>query len=265
MKVSIRPHHQKGILNLIKTYENDPRYLGLIIGGSIAKGCARPDSDIDFMIIATDNEYERRRENGNFFINRTDLTDYENGFVDGKIINTAYLSEVNKKGNEPSRAAFDGAFIAFSKIKDLDKMISNIRRYPKELVAEKIRSFYSMSFIQHWLMHEAQRHNNAYTKHRAASQLTLFIGRLILAYNHIFFPYHKWFYEYLGRCPNKPEDLLQHMNAVLQEPNTKNADILFESIKNFKDWGVTDIEAFSWFMEDVELAWMRDQQCLEDW
>ena len=49
-----------------------------------------------------------------------------------------------------------------------------------------------MAFIQHWLFHEASRHGNLYTLTRAASQLALFSGRLILAHNRMLFPYHKW-------------------------------------------------------------------------
>ncbi len=98
MKVKIHPHHQVGINNLVAEYENDSRFQALIIGGSVAKGCARDDSDIDFLIVASDNEFKIRRQKGDLFINRTDLTDYKGGFVDGKIIDMAYL----KKGtNHP--------------------------------------------------------------------------------------------------------------------------------------------------------------------
>ena len=114
-------------------------------------------------------------------------------------------------------------------------------------------------------MNEAERHNNRYTKVRAASQLTLFAGRLILAYNRMFFPYHKWFYHYLSKCHERPEGLINLMEALLQEPNTKNSNKLFQAIKEFKDWRVSDIEAFSWFMDEVECGWMENPPSLEDW
>ena len=265
MNAKIAPHHQRGIDNLLSAYENDPRFQALIIGGSVAKGCARNDSDVDFMIVATDEEFEKRQQKGDLFINRKDLTDYPGGFVDGKIIDLAYLNEVAEKGNEPTRAAFDGAFAAFSKLANLNSTIQTIVRYPEELRSEKLRTFYSMSFIQNWLMSEAERHDNLYTRSRAATQLALFAGRLILAYNRVFFPYHKWFYEYLGRCSEKPVEFISNMNVLLNEPNARNADNLFQSIKDFHDWGVPDIDAFLWFMEEVEWSWMSDKASLEDW
>lgn len=265
MKAEISPHHQRGIDRLVAAYQDDPRFQAIIIGGSVAKGCARDDSDVDFMILATDEEYAKRQQAGDLFINRTDLTDYPGGFVDGKIINLPYLLAVEEKGNEPSRAAFDGAFVAYSHMEGLDPLIRRISTYPEALRARKLRTFYAMSFIQHWLMGEAERHDNLYTKTRAASQLTLFAGRLILAYNRVFFPYHKWFYTYLEKCPDKPEGFIEQMNRLLREPGMKEADTLFRMLKDFHDWGVADLEAYRWFMEEVEWAWMDDKASLEDW
>ena len=59
--MNIRAHHQRGIDRLTDAYRADPRFLALIIGGSVAKGFARHDSDVDFLIVATDEEFERRK------------------------------------------------------------------------------------------------------------------------------------------------------------------------------------------------------------
>ncbi len=262
--IRIKAHHQRAIDNLTNEYKHDPDYLGLIIGGSVAKGLARDDSDIDFMIIASEKEYNRRSKEDNFFINRTDLCDYERGFVDGKVINLEYLHQVAKRGNEPTRAAFDGAFITFSSIDGLDEIIDQILTYPENGQEDRMKKFYSMSFIQNWLMGEATRHQNLYTQTRAASQLVLFSGRLILVHNSVFFPYHKWFIQYLNRCKEKQTGFIDDINSLLKEPNSSNATRLFESLREFKDWGVTDLEAFEWFLKEVELSWMNDSTPLED-
>ena len=206
---------QGGHLTLADAYRDDPRFRAVIIGGSVARGYARADSDVDFLIVATDEEFERRLAARDLFINRTDLCDYEGGFVDGKIINFAYLEDLANKGNEPSRAAFLGAFTAYSHIPDLDALLQRIPVYPEAGHDERIRAFYSMAFIQHWLMHEAERHGNCYTITRAASQLALFAGRLILAHNRTLFPYHKWLPRVLESVPDKPDDMMTLFNALL--------------------------------------------------
>ena len=260
----IQAHHQRAIDRLTETYQQDPSYLAIIIGGSVAKGCAREDSDIDFMIVATEEEYNRRQNMGDLFINRTDLCDYPGGFVDGKVINEQYLQDVAVKGNEPSRAAFDKAFAAYSHMGDLDNLLSEIRQYPEKGREERIRSFYAMAFIQNWLMGEADRHGNLYTKTRAASQLALFTGRLLLAHNRVLYPYHKWFVHYLEKCPAKPSNFIQHIELLLQEPTLNNSQKLFQSVRDYHDWGVSDHEAYTWFMKEVEWSWMSDDTPLED-
>lgn len=263
--LAIRPHHKQAIQNLVAAYENDDRFQAIIIGGSVAKGCARDDSDIDFMILATDEAYQHCQQQKDLFINRRDLCDYPGGFVDGKIINQQYLQQVATSGNEPSRAAFDGAFLAHSNLEGLDQLLHQIATYPETGRASRMRSFYSMAFIQNWLMGEADRHDNLYTKTRAASQLSLFAGRLILAENRVLFPYHKWFMHYLEKCAHKPEDFLVQVQSLLKSPSLENANTLFQNLRDFKDWGVTDHQAYMWFLEEVELSWMDNSTPMEDW
>ena len=261
----IRDHHQRAIDRLADAYRNDSRFLGLIIGGSVAKGYARDDSDVDFLIIATDEAFEDYWRARDLFINRRDLCDYDGGFVDGKIINLAFLEDVAEKGNEPSRAAFEGAFAAYSHIPSIEDLLHRIPVYPEAGHDERVKAFYSMAFIQHWLFNEAERHGNRYTVTRAASQLALFAGRLILAHNRRLFPYHKWLPRTLELVPDKPTELMASFNALLDEPCGEYATALFELIRDFQDWDVSDLEAYTWFMTDIEWSWMDGRTPIEDW
>ncbi len=258
-------HHQRTIIRLADAYRDDPRFLALVIGGSVAKGYARADSDVDFLIVATDDEFEKRKAARDLFINRRDLCDYEGGYVDGKIINLSFLEAVSEKGNEPSRAAFEGAFAAYSHIPHLDALLKRIPVYPKQGHDERIKAFYCMAFINHWLIHEAQRHDNRYTLMRAATQLALFSSRLILAYNRKLFPYHKWLLRALEAVEEKPDNLMAQLDALLKQPGSQTASTLFENIQQFHDWNVSDLEAYTWFMTDVEWSWMSENTPLEDW
>ena len=263
--MQIRDHHQRAIDRLTDAYRDDASFRALIIGGSVAKGYARADSDVDFMLVATDDEFDRRLAARDLFINRRDLCDYDGGFVDGKIVNLAFLEELAEKGNEPSRAAFEGAFTTFSAISDLDDLMRRIPVYPERGHDERIRAFYCMAFMQHWIIHEAERHGNRYTLTRAAGQLALFAGRLILAHNRRLFPYHKWLPRVLESVPDKPAGLMHAFDALLDAPGGDTASELFELVRGFRDWGVSDLEAYTWFMTDVEWSWMSGRTPIEDW
>jgi predicted nucleotidyltransferase len=263
--VQILVHHQRAIDRLADAYRDDPRYRALIIGGSVAKGFARADSDVDFLIVATDEAFERHRSACDLFINRRDLCDYEGGFVDGKIIDLAFLADLADRGNEPSRAAFEDAFAAYSHIPELEELLQRIPVYPEAGHDKRIRAFYCMAFINHWLIHEAERHGNRYATIRAASQLALYCGRLILAHNRRLFPYHKWLPRTLESAPDKPDGLMTCFNDLLEEPRGDHASALFEQVRDFRDWGVSDLEAYTWFMTDVEWSWMSGTTPIEDW
>lgn len=266
-----QPHHQRTIDRLTAEYKDDPNYPALIIGGSVAKGWARPNSDVDFLIVTTEPQFERRRRSttpGELFINRTDLCaeDYPGGgYVDGKIISASFLEKLASHGNEPSRAAFNGAFLAYSHLPGLDELIKKIPIYPEAKRDERMRAFYCMAFMGRWLMNEATRHQNPYTITRAASQLVLYAGRLILAYNRTLYPFHKWLMHALEAVDDKPADLIPHMHALLKDPTPENADTLFELVKAHVNLGVPDLEAYTWFMTDVEWSWMSDSTPIEDW
>lgn len=130
--MDVQAHHRRAIDRLVNEYSDDTRFDALIIGGSVAKGFARPDSGVDFLIVATDDEFNRRKTQDDLFINRTDLCDYDGGYVDGKIINYSYLERLADKGNEPSRAAFDGAFAGYSNLPDLEALLHQIPVYPED-------------------------------------------------------------------------------------------------------------------------------------
>lgn len=53
-------HHQDSINNVIKKMKENDNVLALIIAGSIAHGFATEDSDVDIMIVVSQEEYERR-------------------------------------------------------------------------------------------------------------------------------------------------------------------------------------------------------------
>ncbi|MEM7138997.1 MAG: nucleotidyltransferase domain-containing protein [Myxococcota bacterium] len=169
MPPNVRPHHQRTIEGLTRAYRDDRRFNALIIGGSVAKGCARDDSDVDFMLVATDDEYARRLAGRDLLINRTDLSDYEGGYADGKIISESFLRDVGERGNEPSRAAFLGAFPAFSRIPNLQLLLDRIPVYPEADRDRRIKAFYCLAFMGNWLMNEATRHDSRYGITRAAS------------------------------------------------------------------------------------------------
>lgn len=257
-------HHHRTIDRLIQVFQDDPAFLGLIVGGSIARGWEREDSDVDIVLVATDAEYARRAPANDLHYFTRELCDYDGGYVDGKVVNRAYLEEVAGHGSEPARAAFVGAWLACARDPILAGLLERIPVYPEAERPERLRSFYAQVLVWQWYLREAEKRRDPYLLQHSAVSLALFAGRLILAHNRVLYPYHKWFMATLRAAPDKPPTLVRLIERLLAEPGRANGDALVDAVKGFTAW---DPPPEGWptrFMLDSEWAWRRGPPPIAD-
>jgi predicted nucleotidyltransferase len=261
----MREHHERLIQRLTTHFQDDPHFLAMIVGGSVAKGWASDDSDVDIMLVATDEEFARRVSTGALGYFNKEMADYAGGYVDGKIIDMAFLREVADHGSEPARAAFLNAIIAYSRIPDLDALLASIPVYPEQERAARIRAFAGHMTLLHWYVGEAEKRHDPYLLSWTATHLVLYGGRLILAHNRLLYPFHKWFMHQLRLAPDKPANLVELAEAVLQRPGKETALQFYECVNSFQDWGVTLDLAGVDFMRETEWNWRAGRPPLGDW
>ena len=259
----MKAHHKEAIERLSESLKQNENYLAVIITGSVAKGEERDDSDIDFILVVTDEEYEKRKKRNRFLYFDTQYCDYPGGYVDGKIVNLEFLKLVAERGTEPARDAFRDSWIAFSKIPELENILESIPVFQKSEKAEKIQKFLAQFEIAKWYIGEAVRRNDKYLLIRTMTDLVLFGGRLILAYNEILYPFHKLFMNALKKAPEKPDNLLELINTLLDEPSIENAQAFYDCIKNFRNWKLRLIPSIQ-YMLDTELAWVDGKPYVGD-
>ena len=105
-------HHEESIEKM-KTYFREQGAIALILGGSIAKGTERIDSDIDGMVILSEEDYARKEKTNTTTETVNGLCTYEGGYFDIKYMTKDYLKDLALKGSEPARNGFTGARILF--------------------------------------------------------------------------------------------------------------------------------------------------------
>lgn len=257
-------HHESAIKNVIDTFSQSDEVLALMVGGSVAHGFENEESDVDILILISEEDYQKREQNGALHYYNKELCGYESGYVDGKYITLDYLQKVADSGNEPTRFAFESAILLFSKIEGLDVLLKNIVRYPILKKEENIRKFYGQLEAWRWFCYEALKKENKYLLNTAVSNLILFGGRLVLAHNEILYPYHKWFLRVLENAKEKPEGLLEKIELLIEKPVLENIEEFYNCIAGYKKW--VD-EGFSWpcrFMTDTELAWLTGTMNVAD-
>jgi hypothetical protein len=259
----MRPHHRRAIENLKESIKKDKRFRALIIGGSVAKSMEREDSDIDITLIATDEEFEKRKKRDMYLYYETKFCDYPGGYIDGKVVNLEFLQTIAERGSEPARDAFRDAWIAYSNVPELENLLKKIPIFQKEEKLEKIRKFYAQFETANWIIQEAVRRHDDYLLTRGITDLILFGGRLILEHNEILYPFHKLFIQTLEKAPDKPKNLMTLIDNLLEDRTKENALTLFESIKGFRKWELGDFWAIR-FLLDTEWAWIEGKPYVGD-
>lgn len=259
----MRLHHEKAIEQLVKNIKQDERFLALIIGGSVAKGMEREDSDIDVVLVTTDEEFEKRKRNNMYLYFETKFCDYPGGYIDGKVVDLHFLRTVAERGSEPARDAFRDAWIAYSKISELEAIFKKIPIFQKEEKLGKIRKFYAQFETANWIIKEAEKRKDDYLLTRGVTDLILFGGRLILEHNEILYPFHKLFMQTLEKAPDKPENLMSLINTLLNKKNSKNAKVFYNAVKNFRKWEIQKFWAIR-FLLDTEWAWIDGKPYVGD-
>ena len=260
----MRAHHEQAIQKLAEHFSEQEGYLAVIIGGSVAKGVASEYADIDAMLVVNEALHqELKRENRLTYFSTT-FCDYPGGYVDGKIVTLDYLRAAAERGNEPTRAAFTGAFAAYSSSPEIDDLITRIPVYQKSEKPDKLRSFYAQFEAAYWYLGEAAKRGDRYLLLRAASDMVLYGGRLILAHNEILYPYHKLFLGELERAPDKPENLMDTVHRLLEETSTEAAQTFHEAVRSFRQWADPPEPWNLRFIKETELAWLDHSPYIGD-
>src|SRR5215831_19570096 len=148
-------HHLQVIERLKGLFQDDPRFLALLVGGSLVKGWGDVNSDVDIVLVVTEEEYARRVATNDLGYLNWEICGYPDGYVDGKIVDEAFLHDVAQRGSEPARAAFRNMQIAFSHLPHLEELLKRIPVYQEEEREAKMRAFYCQVQAHCWFVKEA--------------------------------------------------------------------------------------------------------------
>lgn len=250
-------HHIKAIETATNKLKARDEVLGVIVGGSIAHGYASEASDIDIMIVLTEEGYGQAVKENTVFYFEEESCDYEGGYVDGKCVSIEYINKVAESGSEPAKFAFQGAFISYSKFDGLGPLVEAASRYPVERKQENINTFWAQFETWKWYYYEGVKRNNKFLIDYCLSNYVLFAGRLILTYNEVLYPSYKWFLRVLEDAEQKPDALMQRINNVVERKDSDAVEALYQCINDFQSWYHSDRHWCEQFMFDSQLNWMN--------
>lgn len=250
-------HHQAAIDSITAKLKAREEVLGVIIGGSIAHGYANEDSDIDIMIVLSEENYKQalsKQEIGYF---ETESCAYAGGYVDGKYVSAGFIRKVAELGSEPAKYAFKDAFVTYSKVDGLAEMVQQASSYPIHHKGDNLVKFYAQFETWKWYYYEGLKRNNRLLIDYSLTNYVMFAGRMILAFNETLFPSYKWLLQELEHAACKPEPFLRLLNDVITLRTPAAVEALYETMTGFHSWGSPDMHWTDRFMLDSQLNWME--------
>ncbi len=143
--------------------------------------------------------------------------------------------------------------------------VKRIPVYPEHERQYRIDAFMAQMYLNKiYFWPEGIRRGDPYLRVRAASEIVLFGGRLVLAYNRILFPCQRRLIEYVAAAPQKPEGVCEVAYKFLAEQTPAAMEEFCNLIESFADWNVrTDLG--NNYERDVEMNWFTRKIGVAEW
>ncbi|NQX48395.1 nucleotidyltransferase domain-containing protein [Paenibacillus tritici] len=258
-------HHRQTLEKLVEKLEQNPSCLAVITSGSVAQGTAKETSDVDVHLVFTDDSYaEYERKHLLSYVDR-EVSTYEGGYADIKVVNLRFVELAAERGNEPTRYAFTGSEVVFSRIPELGEWVARIPVYPEENRERNLRDFCAQIFMfAFYFAQKAARKNDAFLLAHTASSLVFFSGRMILAYNRMLFPSHKGLLDAVEAAEAKPQDFRKLATELLQSPGANKCKRFAAKVLDFYSHGLSFEQALGIYVQASERSWMEQPPSLQD-
>ena len=184
-KSKMYKHHELSIKNMEKHFR-EHNAIALFLVGSVAKGTEREDSDLDGIVILSEEEYAEKEKHAATTETINGLCTYEGGYFDIKYMTKQYLKDLAEKGSEPARNGFTKVKILFCNDAEIEDILPQITIFQKSEKEDKLLSFYSNFWLNyHYFLKSCAV--DGYMKMHTISEVIYSIYRMILQEKEILF------------------------------------------------------------------------------
>jgi hypothetical protein len=254
-------HHDAAIERFVADARLDPDMLAVVVDGSVASGLERVDSDVDLVLIVTDEAFERA-----LAADRMSYTvdgagnggiGYDHGYYDIKVATVGYLDLAAERGDDPVRAAFLHAKVVWSRIDGLPEKLARISTVPDAQWEQRMASHMAQVRLHGgYFLDQAYTLSNQYLLQHAVVHLVGAGGRALLALNRQLFQGQKYLERLVAELDRKPVGYETAAATVLTNPNPATANAYMTLLEDFYEWPLAPGTSLSRFVLDNELAWL---------
>lgn len=253
------PHHIQSAQKLRKYFEGQEGVIAIVLDGSTVKGNARPDSDIDAIIVVTEEKYAELAAQNRLAEVIPGHCTYEGGYFDIKYKTKAILRRAAEHASEPTRNAYVKAQVLCTTDAEIPALIAAIERYPEHSVADKIRCFCANLQLNRGYFLNIVPEDNSYMRAHLAQEIVYSVYRLILIENRALFPCNRRLEETVRACKKRPDDILELGKAFLQEITVERCEAFVQAFWKQSDLPLNDdvSESCSQYVKYYEDWWLE--------
>lgn len=249
----------------VDSVRDDPGVLAVVLVGSVAQGREREDSDVDVYLVVDDDRFAAETADGRFaWIDRHGL-DYPGSYIDVKLASPSYLEAAADRADDPTRASFLGARVAWSRLPGLEDTLARIAAVPDDAWAERVRSHVSQARLYGgYFLRQAVEREDEFLRRHAALHLALAAARAALADARVILPGPKYISKLMTSIPT-PDGFVEVWDRVVADADLESATTLLDMLFEWLGGDLTQEQTLSIFIRDNELAWLRGTVPAEYW
>ncbi len=250
-------HQERALAAYVDQVAASPDTVGVVLIGSLARGVEREDSDVDVYLIVTADAFARSTAEDRWaWIDRQGL-DYPGSYIDVKLADLDYLRTAVERADDPTRASFAGARVAFSRDDELSALVERISVLDADAWAARVRSHVAQVHLHGgYFLRQAEEHGDPFLLQHASVHTALAAARAALAAAHRLMPGPKYIQALVREVPS-PDGFVESWDRLLQEPSIASSNALIEIIDGWLGRDQTHLDSLSVFIRDNELAWLR--------
>lgn len=254
------PHHIESAQKLRKYFEGQEGVIAVVLDGSTVKGNARPDSDIDAIIVVTEEKYAELAAQNRLAEVIPGHCTYEGGYFDIKYKTKAILRRAAEHASEPTRNAYVKAQVLCTTDAEIPALVAAIERYPEHTVADKIRCFCANLQLNRGYFLNIVPEDNSYMRAHLAQEIVYSVYRLILIENRALFPCNRRLEETVRACKKRPDNILELGRTFLQEITVERCEAFVQAFWKQSDLPLNDdvSESCSQYVRYYEDWWLEE-------
>jgi predicted nucleotidyltransferase len=250
-------HHEETIAAFTRETREEADVLGVVLVGSVARGTERADSDVDVYVVVTDEAFHRARASNRLSYTATAAATYTGGYVDVKLVSPDYLSRAVERGDEPTRASFVGARVAWSRVPELDEQLVRISEPGPEFFRPRCASFIAQMRLQGgYFLRQAEERGDHYLLAWASLHMIAAADRALLSHHRVLFRGHKYLRAMVGALPSLPSGHERRVAEPRRAPTAARGREIICHVEDFHPWELPRADTLSRYIEETELAWL---------